>query len=188
MADRISSAEHEVMEVLWREPADRGGSRASACRPRSGWSDRTVKTLLARLLAKGVLAHEEDGRRYLYRPAVARDDYVAQESRRLLDRLFGGRVTPLVAHLAQRDRLTRARHCRDRGAAEGAQAMTAWFAGNLVWASVGDAAGPGDPPAGGAPVRGRPGLCAVAGAGGAAGAAAAAVARRASRNCRRSAR
>ena len=71
-----------------------------------GWSIRTVKTMLSRLLAKGILAHEEEGRRYLYRPTVARDDYVAQESRRLLDRLFDGRVTPLVAHLAERDDLS----------------------------------------------------------------------------------
>jgi predicted transcriptional regulator len=66
----------------------------------------TIKTMLGRLLAKGVLTHEEDGRRYLYRPAVSREDYAAQESTRLIDRLFGGKVTPLVAHLAQRDRLS----------------------------------------------------------------------------------
>ena len=50
--------------------------------------------MLSRLLAKDVLVHEEEGRRYLYRPAI-RDDYVAQESGRLIDRMFGGRVTPL---------------------------------------------------------------------------------------------
>src|SRR3546814_17945900 len=62
--------------------------------------------MLSRLLAKGALVHEEDGRRYLYRPAIARDDFVARESRRLLDRMFGGSVSPLVAHLAERDSLT----------------------------------------------------------------------------------
>ena len=51
---------------------------------------------------------KRDGRRYLYRPVVRKDDYVAQESSRLIDRLFGGRVTPLVAHLAERDRLSEA--------------------------------------------------------------------------------
>jgi BlaI family transcriptional regulator, penicillinase repressor len=106
MSERISSAEHEVMEVLWRESPLTAVEVAERVPAGRGWSIRTVKTLLSRLLAKGVLSHEEEGRRYLYRPAVAREDYVAQESRRLLDRLFGGRLTPLVAHLAERDDLS----------------------------------------------------------------------------------
>ena len=106
MAERISSAEHEVMEVLWRESPLTALDVAERVPAERGWSVRTVKTLLSRLLAKGALSHEEQGRRFLYRPAVTRDDYVARESRRLLDRLFDGRVTPLVAHLAERDDLS----------------------------------------------------------------------------------
>ncbi len=106
MAERISSAEQEVMEVLWRESPLTAAEVAERVPAERGWSIRTVKTLLSRLLAKRALVHEEEGRRYLYRPAVAREDYVAQESQRLLDRLFGGRVTPLVAHLAERDDLS----------------------------------------------------------------------------------
>ncbi len=107
MAERISEAELVVMEVLWSagQPltAAEVTQRIDAARE---WSDRTVKTMLGRLLAKGALVHEEDGRRYLYRPAVERDHYVAGESRRLVDRLFGGRAAPLVAHLAEGDGLT----------------------------------------------------------------------------------
>jgi len=106
MAERISGAEHEIMEVLWQESPLTAADVAERVPASRGWSIRTVKTLLSRLLAKGALAHEEEGRRYLYRPAVAREDYVAEESRRLLDRLFGGRLTPLVAHLAERDSLS----------------------------------------------------------------------------------
>ncbi len=94
------------MEVLWREAPLTAAEVAERVPSERGWSSRTVKTLLFRLLAKGALVHEEEGRRYLYRPAVARADYVAEESRRLLDRLFDGRVTPLVAHLAERDDLS----------------------------------------------------------------------------------
>lgn len=106
MSERISEAEHEVMEVLWRESPLAASDVAERVDPARGWSIRTVKTLLSRLLTKGVLAHEEEGRRYLYRPTVSREDFVARESGRLLDRMFGGRVTPLVAHLAERDRLS----------------------------------------------------------------------------------
>ena len=104
--ERIGEAEYAVMEVLWQEAPLTAAEVAERVPAERGWSIRTVKTMLGRLLAKGILAHAEEGRRYLYRPAVARADYVAQESGKLLDRMFGGRVTPLVAQLAERDRLS----------------------------------------------------------------------------------
>ncbi|QQV78514.1 BlaI/MecI/CopY family transcriptional regulator [Sphingomonas aliaeris] len=106
MAERISDAEHTVMEVLWDESPLTAQDVAERIPSTRDWSANTVKTLLGRLLAKNIIAHEEEGRRYLYRPLVARGDYVAGESRKLMDRLFGGKLTPLVAHLAERDELT----------------------------------------------------------------------------------
>ncbi len=106
MAERISDAEHAVMEVLWRKAPLTATEVSEGLEQDRDWSLQTVKTLLSRLVAKTVVAHEADGRRYLYRPLVEREDYVAQESQRLVDRLFDGRVTPLVAHLAERDRLS----------------------------------------------------------------------------------
>ncbi len=106
MAERISDAEHAVMEVLWDDSPLSAQDVSERIDPARGWSANTVKTLLGRLIAKSAIAHQEDGRRYLYRPTVARADYVAGESRRLMDRLFGGKLTPLVAHLAERDELT----------------------------------------------------------------------------------
>lgn len=104
--ERIGEAEFAVMEVLWDTAPLTAAEVAERAPVDRGWSMATVKTMLGRLLAKGVLTHEENGRRYLYRPALSRDDYLGQESARLVDRLFGGKVTPLVAHLAQRDRLS----------------------------------------------------------------------------------
>jgi predicted transcriptional regulator len=106
VAERISEAEHAVMEVLWEESPLTAQEVAERIPPDREWSANTVKTLLGRLLAKNAIAHEEDGRRYRYRPLIARDGYVVGESRRLMDRLFGGRLAPLVAHLAERDELS----------------------------------------------------------------------------------
>jgi BlaI family penicillinase repressor len=106
MAERISDAEHAVMEVLWDESPLTAQDVAERIPAGRDWSANTVKTLLGRLLAKKTIAFVLDGRRYLYRPLVAREDYVASESRKMMDRLFGGRLTPLVAHLAERDALT----------------------------------------------------------------------------------
>lgn len=104
--ERISDAEHAVMEVLWRAAPLTAQEVANGIAPDREWSLQTVKTLLSRLLAKGVIAHDADGRRYQYRPVIAREAYLASESRRLVDRLFGGRISPLVAHLADSKQLS----------------------------------------------------------------------------------
>jgi len=105
-AERISEAEHAVMEVLWRKsPLTAAEVCQEICETR-GWSMPTVKTLLSRLVAKNALATAPDGRRFLYRPLLERVEYVGGESRRLVDRLFGGRAAPLFAHLAEAEALT----------------------------------------------------------------------------------
>lgn len=104
--ERISEAEHAVMEVLWeKSPLTAAEVCDEVCEKR-GWSMPTVKTLLSRLAAKGAVQTEPDGRRFLYRPLLERADYVGGESRRLVDRLFGGRAAPLFAHLAESEALS----------------------------------------------------------------------------------
>lgn len=104
--ERISDAEYAVMEVLWNDAPLTATDVAQAVEPQRGWSLATVKTLLSRLVAKQAVATEPDGKRFLYSPLIARADYVGGESRRLVDRLFGGRAAPLFAHLAQAEALT----------------------------------------------------------------------------------
>jgi len=104
--ERISDAEHAVMEVLWaKSPLTAAEVCDEVCAER-GWSLATVKTLLGRLVQKQALAAAPDGRRYLYSPLIARAEYVGGESRRLVERLFGGRAAPLFAHLAEQEALT----------------------------------------------------------------------------------
>lgn len=105
-AERISEAEHAVMEALWeRSPLTAAEVCDQVCESRD-WSMPTVKTLLSRLVAKQAVATEPDGRRFLYSPLVERSDYVGSESKRLVERLFGGRAAPLFAHLAENEALT----------------------------------------------------------------------------------
>ena len=105
-AERISETELAVMEALWRQsPQSAADICEDICKER-GWSIPTVKTLLSRLVTKGALATEPEGRRFLYTPRIERSDYVGTESKRLVERLFGGRAAPLFAHLAENEALT----------------------------------------------------------------------------------
>jgi len=101
----ISEAESVVMEVLWREHPLGAEDIIDRLKSTQDWQERTVKSLLNRLLRKRAVAAKKDGRRYLYRPKVERTQYVASRSSDLLDRLFGGRVAPLVAHFSEQGKL-----------------------------------------------------------------------------------
>lgn len=106
MDTRISDAELEVMEALWGTDRPLTATEVAERIPAErGWSLATVKTMLSRLSAKGAIRFTEEGRRYLYSAAIARDSYVGRESQRFVDQLFGGRLSPLVARLAEADAL-----------------------------------------------------------------------------------
>ncbi len=103
---KISAAESLVMEALWRQSPLSAEDIVSAVGPDQDWSDKTVKTLLNRLLTKKAIAATRDGRRYLYTPLVERSAYVQDESRGLIDRLFDGKLAPLVSHFAETNQLS----------------------------------------------------------------------------------
>jgi len=103
----ISDAESVVMDVLWSQYPLSADDVVAALAKTTDWQEPTIKTLLNRLLNKGAVAAERDGRRYRYRPLLSRADYVHAQSKSLLDRLFDGRVAPLVAHFSERRKLSK---------------------------------------------------------------------------------
>lgn len=103
----ISEAEAVVMEVLWRQSPRSAEEILAEVGPRQGWQEGTVKSLLNRLLKKRAVKAEREGRRYLYAPRLTREQYVAQESKGFIDRLFDGRIAPLVAHFSEQRKLSR---------------------------------------------------------------------------------
>jgi BlaI family transcriptional regulator, penicillinase repressor len=103
---RISEAEMQLLQLLWEKSPQGASELAGRVSSERGWTLTTVKTLLSRLVAKGAVTTVPEGRRYLYRPAVEREAVAANQARGLIDRLFGGRVSPLVAQLAEQQQLS----------------------------------------------------------------------------------
>lgn len=103
---KISQSELDVMNILWREAPLGAAEVVTRLESEKDWSARTIKTLLSRLVEKGALTTEPEGRRYLYTPAITRDSYAGPVTRNFAARLFGGRAAPLVAHLAEGDGLS----------------------------------------------------------------------------------
>lgn len=102
----ISTAESVIMEALWKHSPMTAEEIAGEVAEGQNWTEATVRTLINRLLKKKAIAAKKDGRRYLYRPVLKRADYVQAESQGLLDRLFDGRLAPLVTHFSERKKLS----------------------------------------------------------------------------------
>ncbi len=103
---RISEAESHVMQVLWDRAPQTAEDVVRALNRHADWHEKTVKTLLNRLLRKGAIGAERDGRRYLYSPRLERGAWQMQESRSLLDRAFDGRLAPMLAHFSRHEKLS----------------------------------------------------------------------------------
>jgi BlaI family penicillinase repressor len=98
---RISGAESRIMDALWRRGPLVVEDIIADAAPAQSWSDATVKALIGRLLKKKAIASFREDGRTRYKPLVERDDYLAAESQSLLDRLFGGELSPFVSHFAE---------------------------------------------------------------------------------------
>lgn len=102
----ISVAESVIMEALWKQSPLTAEDIAAQVAADHEWTEATVRTLINRLLKKKAIAAKKDGRKYLYRPAMKRADWVHEESQGLIDRLFDGRLAPLVTHFSERRKLS----------------------------------------------------------------------------------
>lgn len=92
----ISAAELEVIKTLW----DRGAMAArdvfAALPAGHGWAIKTVKTLLARLVAKGAVTYEQVGNSYLYKAAVTREQVTRRELKGFVDHVLDGQLMPIL--------------------------------------------------------------------------------------------
>jgi predicted transcriptional regulator len=95
------------MEQLWQRHPLTAEEVVAALAGSQDWQEATVKTLLNRLLKKGAVRAEKDGRRYLYAPVLKREQWVQAESKGFLDRMFGGQLAPLVAHFGKHQKLSK---------------------------------------------------------------------------------
>lgn len=106
---RLSDAEWEVMKVVWRQDGPASAADiAAALEGPTGWSAATAKTFLGRLVKKGLLRFEKEGKAYFYSAARTEAECQGAAADTFLRRVFDGSLSPLLAHFAATRKLTRA--------------------------------------------------------------------------------
>jgi predicted transcriptional regulator len=103
---KITQAESLIMEALWRAEGPLAAEEINAA-VAENWSDPTVRTLLTRLVNKKAVKAKKEGRKFLYQPIMKREDYVHAQSKDLIDRLFDGKLAPLLVQFSEREKLTK---------------------------------------------------------------------------------
>lgn len=103
----ISPAELKVLEALWENSPLSASQIIAALEEVETWHSRTVKSLINRLLNKKIIGYKQDGSRYLYHPLLKKNDYLQTTSCSIIHRLFGGRISPLVAHFADKEKISK---------------------------------------------------------------------------------
>ena len=108
IADKISDSELEVMKVLWRAgDALPVTVIREALQKSRGWEATTVKTLVNRLVSKGVILQEKRNVFY-YSPLISEAEYNSWATGDLIQRLYNGSARDLGAALVQSNGLTQA--------------------------------------------------------------------------------
>jgi BlaI family transcriptional regulator, penicillinase repressor len=100
---RISGAEWEIMKAVW-QGAPATADEIIARLP--DWHPKTARTLLNRLVKKGALSFEKEGRTYLYNPLVTERECIDAASESFLERVFGGSLKPMLAHFVEHKKLS----------------------------------------------------------------------------------
>ena len=104
---QLGRMQFRIMQVLW----DRGRANAreitDALNESEDVAHSTVQTLLRQLESKGAVSHDAEDRTFVFFPRLKEDKVKRTAAREVLDRIFGGNVGNLVAHLLKGEQLSR---------------------------------------------------------------------------------
>lgn len=104
----LTEAELRLMDVVWQKGSATVAEVADALPKQLGLAYNTVLTTMRILEDKGYLRHSKpkEGRAFVYKPVVSREDASRSAVRHLLSRFFGNSKEALVLNLLEDDDLS----------------------------------------------------------------------------------
>lgn len=95
----ITDAELEVMKVIWNENRPITSLEICEAFETKGWKKTTIGTFLTRLVEKGALSAEKQGKLYYYTPNISQKDYRKSQTKNLISTLYGGSIKDFAVSL-----------------------------------------------------------------------------------------
>ena len=97
MLPKISEAEWRVMKLLWEKSPRSANEIIETLEGTVQWNAQTIRTLINRLVQKGAINFDKDGRSYLYSPQVQEKEVQRAETKSFVSRVFSGAMQPMIA-------------------------------------------------------------------------------------------
>jgi BlaI family penicillinase repressor len=103
----LTQAEWEIIASVWQNQPCAAPAIQEALDKKKGWSYSTVKTMMDRMVTKGLLKTERVRNLILYRSAVTRRRAQRSEILRTVKRAFDGAMTPMMQFMLENNKLSK---------------------------------------------------------------------------------
>lgn len=103
---QISEAEFEVMKIVWKYSPINTNEITNKLLDTTNWNPKTIQTLIKRLVTKGALTYEKQGRVFVYTPLVKENEFINQKSNSFLKRFYDGDITAMVSSYLESNQLS----------------------------------------------------------------------------------
>ena len=102
----ISEAEFEVMKIVWKSAPINTNEITERLLKTNSWSAKTIQTLIKRLVTKGALTYEKQGRVFVYTPLVEENEYISQQSNSFIKRFYDGDISAMLSSYLENNQLS----------------------------------------------------------------------------------
>ena len=97
----ITDAEWEVMRVVWANDRVTSKKVISVLQEKMDWTQSTIKTILGRLVGKGVLNTEHEGRKFIYTANIEETEAVRDYAEEIFNRICNKKVGNVIGSIIE---------------------------------------------------------------------------------------
>ena len=94
---KISESELDIMLAIWETEGSVGSSYVAEAMKEKDWALTTILNFLSRLVEKGFLKLEKNGRNNIYTPLVKEEDYMKYNNKGFLEKFYNNSIKNLIA-------------------------------------------------------------------------------------------
>ena len=102
----IGDAELEIMKVIWKSKEPITSLDIGKEVVDKGWKKTTIATFLTRLVEKGALSADKQGKLYYYSPLISEKEYRKSQTKNLIKTLYNGSVREFAASFFEEQKLS----------------------------------------------------------------------------------